>query len=256
MYRIDDQIARLKVKADLNWAANPKVIEDYEARRAEIQRLEGRLILFQVLLELTYLHLAELNDEQQGIDGKKHAIARILGQWKPKLEEIVTGLNSTFSKSFVEIGCAGEVKLNIDESDYTKAGIEIWVKFRAVDPLRQLDAHVQSGGERSVCTMLYLIALQASIDNRYLIHCFWLLLKHLTSSPFRLVDEINQGMDPYNERMVFERLVQTANKPNLPQYFLITPKLLTDLTYTKDMTVLTIFNGPWFFDRWDLSYLE
>jgi chromosome segregation ATPase len=70
------------------------------------------------------------------------------------------------------------------------------------------------------------------------------------------VDEINQGMDPYNERMVFERLVQTANKPNLPQYFLITPKLLTDLTYTKDMTVLTIFNGPWFFDRWDLSYLE
>jgi chromosome segregation ATPase len=219
---IDDQIARLKVKADLNWAANPKVIEDYEARRAEIQRLE-----------------AELNDEQQGVESKKRTIARILGQWKPKLEDIVQGLNVNFSKSFVEIGCAGEVKLNIDESDYTKAGIEIWVKFRAVDPLRQLDAHVQSGGERSVCTMLYLIALQ-----------------HLTSSPFRLVDEINQGMDPYNERMVFERLVQTANKPNLPQYFLITPKLLTDLTYTKDMTVLTIFNGPWFFDRWDLSYLE
>lgn len=83
-----------------------------------------------------------------------------------------------------------------------------------------------------------------------------LMVQHLTSSPFRLVDEINQGMDPYNERMVFERLVQTANKPNLPQYFLITPKLLTDLTYTKDMTVLTIFNGPWFLDRWDLSYLE
>lgn len=75
----------------------------------------------------------------------------------------MTGLNVNFSKSFVEIGCAGEIKLNIDESDYTKAGVEIWVKFRAVDPLRQLDAHVQSGGERSVCTMLYLIALQVSI---------------------------------------------------------------------------------------------
>jgi chromosome segregation ATPase len=204
------------------------------------------------------LHLAELNDEQQGVESKKRTIARILGQWKPKLEDIVQGLNVNFSKSFVEIGCAGEVKLNIDESDYTKAGIEIWVKFRAVDPLRQLDAHVQSGGERSVCTMLYLIALQVSFSHANICTsgANISLLQHLTSSPFRLVDEINQGMDPYNERMVFERLVQTANKPNLPQYFLITPKLLTDLTYTKDMTVLTIFNGPWFFDRWDLSYLE
>ncbi len=96
------------------------------------------------------------------MDSKKHTIERILGQWKPKLEEIVRGLNINFGKSFVEIGCAGEIKVTIDESDYTKAGIEIWVKFRAVDPLRQLDAHVQSGGERSVCTMLYLIALQVS----------------------------------------------------------------------------------------------
>ena len=41
--------------------------------------------------------------------------------------------------------------------------------------LKPLDKNVQSGGERSVATMLYLIAMQ-----------------NLTECPFRLVDEINQ----------------------------------------------------------------
>lgn len=36
-----------------------------------------------------------------------------------------------------------------------------------------------------VVTMLYLLALQA-----------------LNKGPFRVIDEMNQGMDPYNERKV------------------------------------------------------
>lgn len=54
--------------------------------------------------------------------------------------------------------------------------------------------------ERSVATMLYLISLQ-----------------DLTPCPFRLVDEINQGMDPYNERMIFQVVADVACKPGLPQ---------------------------------------
>jgi len=79
-----------------------------------------------------------------------------------------------------------------------------------------------------VSTMLYLISLQ-----------------DLTPCPFRVVDEINQGMDPYNERMIFKQVVVTAGRPGLPQYFLITPKLLPDLDYTPNMTILCVFNGPW-----------
>ncbi|MQL92256.1 hypothetical protein Taro_024875, partial [Colocasia esculenta] len=42
--------------------------------------------------------------------------------------------------------------------------------------LKVLSAHHQSGGERSVSTILYLVSLQ-----------------DLTNCPFRVVDEINQG---------------------------------------------------------------
>jgi chromosome segregation ATPase len=58
----------------------------------------------------------------------------------------------------------------------SKYGVEIMVKFRATEKLRRLTAQVQSGGERSVSTMLYLMALQ-----------------ELCPVPFRCVDEINQG---------------------------------------------------------------
>ena len=118
------------------------------------------------------------------------------------------------------------------------------MKFRPNEELQVLSTCRQSGGERSVSTMLYLMALQ-----------------DITSCPFRAVDEINQvgmdlscmcthtccmslhvhgklfkelllawflctqGMDPINERRVFNLIVSVVNKPNSSQYFLLTPKV-------------------------------
>jgi hypothetical protein len=60
-----------------------------------------------------------------------------------------------------------------------------------------------------------------------------------------VVDEINQGMDPKNERKIFQQMVKSATAPGTPQCFLLTPKLLPQLDYSKEVTVLCIFNGPW-----------
>ena len=57
--------------------------------------------------------------------------------------------------------------------------------------LVQLSGQRHSGGEHAVSTVMYLMALQ-----------------EMTSAPFRVVDEINQGMDERNERLVFDRIVQ------------------------------------------------
>ena len=100
---------------------------------------------------------------------------------------------------------AGEVCF-VESEDFTKCGIEIKVKFRDNEQLQALNAQRQSGGERSVSTMLYLMALQGG-----------------SSCPFRVVDEINQGMDPVNERHVFNLIVKSAAEG--AQYFLLTPKV-------------------------------
>ena len=90
-------------------------------------------------------------------------------------------------------------------------------------------------------------------------------------SPFRCVDEINQGLDERNERLVFRRIVNNSTGPpesdndltsHCGQYFLITPKLLPNLTDMEndDVTVLCIFNGPFNFTNftdWNVdAFLE
>jgi chromosome segregation ATPase len=160
--------------------------------------------------------------------------------WKTELDQVVAVISDSFSTCFGRIGCAGEVRIREVAEDYSKWGIEIWVKFRDAEALQILNAHRQSGGERSVSTMLYLIALQT-----------------LSKSPFRVVDEINQGMDPRNERLVHKLIVQAACEGHgsikTSQYFLITPKLLPDLEYHEKMRVLCVFNGVWQPSKWDLS---
>lgn len=68
-------------------------------------------------------------------------------------------------------------------------------------------------------------------------------LQSLALAPFRVVDEINQGMDPRNERMVHGRMVDIACQEYTSQYFLITPKLLTNLAYSPMMKTLIINSG-------------
>ena len=72
------------------------------------------------------------------------------------------------------------------------------------------------------------------------------------------MDEINQGMDARNERLVFELLVQTSCHVSSSQYFLLTPKLLTGLKYSPRMNVLIVYNGPHMcsYRDWDMKEFQ
>ena len=52
-------------------------------------------------------------------------------------------------------------------------------------------------------------------------------------------------MDVYNERKVFECITQSSCGRKLPQYFLVTPKLITGLTFHRDTQLLFILSGPY-----------
>lgn len=60
---------------------------------------------------------------------------------------------------------------NPDFSDFDKYGVQIKVKFRDQEELQELNAQRQSGGERSVSTMLYLMALQVCVCIHVDVHC-------------------------------------------------------------------------------------
>jgi hypothetical protein len=62
-------------------------------------------------------------------------------------------------------------------------------------------------------------------------------------------------MDADKERLAFYRLQAVATGQKTPQYFVITPKLLTGLRYTEDTTVLFVFNGQFNLPQkdWDVK---
>ncbi|KAH3675123.1 hypothetical protein WICMUC_002779 [Wickerhamomyces mucosus] len=182
-------------------------------------------------LERLDLQIGQLNEEiptmRLNLKEKNDAISGIQSDWEPKLSTLVDKISHKFSSIFPTVGSAGQVRLAKAES-FLDWKLEILVKFRDASELKVLDSHTQSGGERAVSTVYYMISLQ-----------------ELTSSPFRVVDEINQGMDARNEKVVHKHMVEVACQENTSQYFLITPKLLTGLHYADKMRVHCILAGPW-----------
>lgn len=209
-----------------------------EAVRLTLERLQSELTLLGSssrssikALERVVNQLKELDakiPEYQGtkeLENKK--IREILSVWEPQLNNMVQRISTKFSTIFPTVGSAGEIRVTRAER-FSDWKLEIMVKFRDEADLKPLDSHTQSGGERAVSTVYFMISMQ-----------------ELTSSPFRVVDEINQGMDTRNERVVHKHMVEVACKEQTSQYFLITPKLLTNLHYAENMRVHCIMSGPW-----------
>lgn len=228
---LDDMIGVEQAKLELTEGGDSNAIKEFEERAKKIERLRSKLV--------------QLATEQETYT---NGIREVRSHWEPELEALVAKISDAFGDSFARIGCAGQVAVYKASSedpadcteemggmdnglDFANWAIHISVKFRENEPLSLLDSHRQSGGERAVSTIFYLMALQS-----------------LSRAPFRVVDEINQGMDPRNERMVHGRMVDIAaadenGNGQGSQYFLITPKLLSGLKYKSGMTVLCIVSG-------------
>ncbi|KAK9813986.1 hypothetical protein WJX73_007994 [Symbiochloris irregularis] len=221
--QLEEWIAQKKQAADEIVCSNPGVMAEYTKRKKQIADLE-----------------AQGGSVQDKVDLHRSVIAERRARWAPELVRITAAINENFSANFCDIACAGEVGLGIQGQEdagpldfddpgleYDKMAIHIRVKFRDNEPMQLLTPLRQSGGERALTTMLYLIAIQG-----------------VTVCPFRVVDEINQGMDQIYERQVFKLLSIAAGRPGTPQCFMLTPKLLNNLPFSPEVKVLSIFNGP------------
>lgn len=181
---------------------------------------------------------ASVTDQSSARQQYMAEIAEVRQLWEPEVQSIVARISHEFSNAFRLIKCQGQVQLGNTDKGFKDWSMDIMVSFRDNAELQILNHQRQSGGERSVSTIFYLISLQG-----------------LTKSPFRVVDEINQGMDQKNERIVHSRMVNIACRDeNSSQYFLITPKLLTDLEYHEKMKVHTIYSGKFVKDTRELTF--
>lgn len=156
------------------------------------------------------------------------ALQSLQSIWESRVATHVCSISNTFSVLLRSIHCNGELGLERGENEKTW-GLKVKIGFRADGKLHLLDTQRQSGGERALTTV-----------------CFFLALHATSTAAIRLVDEINQGMDEFNERWTHAKIIQiTSQGCSRTQYFLISPKLLQDLAYSEKAECHVIFTGDW-----------
>lgn len=211
----------------------PNTIEELEE---EIAREKAQLMFYSVdaetkrKFEMQEQDMDAINrmilsnqEELRGIEGKVSSLRTALaGRINGTVEEI----SRSFETLFRRVGHSGQVGFVSDGLGVSRWELRIMVRFRDGEDLSILNSYRQSGGEKSVSTMLFLLAVQ-----------------RCRSCPFRLVDEINQGMDRHNEKTVHDVLVRLGEDGELGQFFIITPKIVPNLAYSRNMKVIILYSG-------------
>lgn len=209
---IESEIHKCDAISSVSHDVDERVIEEYKQR------------------EKTIKHMQKEFDKKNGkLENQRAEYEDKKNTWIDKVDNMINEINVKFMALFRQLKCAGEISLRKPDfsDDFSKYGVKIMVSYRNNEAMQELTAWQQSGGEKSVATMMYMIALQ-----------------EMTRCPFRVVDEINQGMDPMNERKVFDIIVQNSCSKLFAQYFLLTPKLLPDLNFDERTNVICVYNGP------------
>jgi structural maintenance of chromosomes protein 5 len=127
-----------------------------------------------------------------------------LSRWRDVLSNFLEELTGRYAEILKAVSATGAIRL-ISARDIEKCGLEILVGYKGNKP-SALDAFTQSGGERSIAMMAFLLALQ----------------QHITS-PFRAIDEFDVHMDPKNRESVTQLIMTNAAAMTEGQYLAITP---------------------------------
>lgn len=168
--------------------------------------------------------LSSLNKEHQTQAEHKQQLISDFQREKVELtqylKQFLAPVNQKLSELFAKFGYSGIIEVDTDSEEWA---LNIMVKFRDAEGMQRLSAYRQSGGEKSLSTILFLLSLQQS-----------------RQAPFRLVDEINQGMDAHNERIVYKILKEMSDSS---QFFIITPKLIEDIDLGENTNALILYGA-------------
>ncbi|MDE1852238.1 MAG: AAA family ATPase [Thaumarchaeota archaeon] len=139
--------------------------------------------------------------------------------WRKAMEDLMESVDPAYQAVLSAADASGFVKF--EQADVIEdAGLDLYVGFRGGAPTT-LDPYTQSGGERSVALMAFILSLQARIV-----------------SPLRAMDEFDIHMDPKNREAMFKMILSQMKQREASQYIVITPSILT--VFDRSAHVITV----------------
>ena len=161
-------------------------------------------------------------------ENKKSMLAELgsrKGVWRRAMEDLVESVDPAFQAVLSAADATGFIKFE-EAGAIEDAGLDLYVGFRGGDPTT-LDPFTQSGGERSVALMAFILSLQARIV-----------------SPLRAMDEFDIHMDPKNREAMFKMILSQMKQREASQYIVITPSILTVFDKTAHVITVQAVHGP------------
>ncbi len=162
------------------------------------------------------LKLTQLQENKKGILGELEVRKKV---WRDAMNGLVQSVDPAYQAVLGASQATGFVKFE-EGADVDDAGIELYVGFRGGAPTT-LDPFTQSGGERSVSLVAFILSLQGRIV-----------------SPLRAMDEFDIHMDPKNREAMFKMILSQLRQKEASQYIVITPSILT--VFDKTAHVITV----------------
>lgn len=127
-----------------------------------------------------------------------------MDRWREVMEALLLDINGRFRDLLAEAEGGGRAVL-VEPGNIERCGLEILVGFKGQEPT-PLESFSQSGGERSVALMAFLLALQDKV-----------------AAPFRAIDEFDVHLDPRNREIASRMIMAQASSLGAAQYLAITP---------------------------------
>ncbi|MBI3841371.1 MAG: AAA family ATPase [Thaumarchaeota archaeon] len=155
-------------------------------------------------------------------DNKKAMLAELESRkavWRGAMDNLIGSIDPAYQTVLSAADASGFVKFE-EGADIEDAGIALYVGFRGGSPTT-LDPFTQSGGERSVALMAFILSLQGRIV-----------------SPLRAMDEFDIHMDPKNREAMFKMILSQLKQREASQYLVITPSILT--VFDRSAHVITV----------------
>ncbi len=181
-----------------------KIYRDYTGN---LEGLKGKLEELQGNKKLMLLELEE----------RKKA-------WKNAVQSLIDEVAPIYKQVLSTVGATGAIRLD-EGGSVAEAGLQLLVGFKGAEPAI-LDPYTQSGGERSVALVAFMLSLQSRII-----------------SPLRAMDEFDIHMDPRNREAIFKMILAQGKRNPNSQHIVITPSIISVADRTAHVITVQSVHG-------------
>jgi chromosome segregation ATPase len=144
--------------------------------------------------------------------------------WRTAIQNLIDEITPVYQRVLSTVGASGAIRLEEGDS-IEETGFQLLVGYKGAPP-SVLDPYTQSGGERSVALVAFILSLQSRII-----------------SPLRAMDEFDIHMDPRNREAIFKMILSGSRDNRNSQNIVITPSIISVMDRSAHVITVQSVHG-------------